>query len=146
MKRKTGFQAWFDASRDDVARVFTNLGDGLEDGKLNWEAISIDVPESVEVEIECGADEDDDEYEFEFSMSWDVSAVAEEPATDGADESEAAARDETATAEDGGAAPNNTTTPATGTGPDTPEEAGPSRPADDEPEPGEGNHPADRSF
>jgi len=29
MKQKTGFQAWFDASRDDVARVFTNLGDGL---------------------------------------------------------------------------------------------------------------------
>jgi len=145
MKQKTGFQAWFDASRDDVARVFTNLGDGLEDGNLTWEAISIDVPESVEVEIECGAD-DGEEYEFEFSMTWDASAVAEEPATDGADESAATDRDETATVEDGGAAPNNTTTPATGTGPDTPEEAGPSRPAGDEPEPGEGNHPADRSF
>jgi amphi-Trp domain-containing protein len=142
MKQKTGFQAWFDASRDDVARVFTNLGEGLEDGNLNWEAISIDVPESVEVEIECGAEDDDgDEYEFEFTMSWDASEVAEEPATNGT--AERADDEGTAAVEDGGPGQRATPDAATDPGPEEDKE-GPSRPAPDEP--GEGNHPADRSF
>jgi amphi-Trp domain-containing protein len=142
MKQKTGFQAWFDASRDDVARVFTNLGEGLEDGELNWEAISIDVPESVEVEIECGAD-DDEEYEFEFSMRWDASEVPEEPATNGTAEN--ADEEETAPVEDGGPAPSGTPDAATDAGPSGATE-GPSRPTGDEPQPGDENHPADRSF
>ena len=145
MKQKTGFEAWFDASRADVARVFTNLGEGLEDGKLNWEAISIDVPESVEVEIECGADGDDEEYEFEFSMSWDASEVPEEPATNGAAESAEADEETATTVEDGGPTQRTTPDAATESEPDRDRE-GPPRPAGDEPQPGDEDHPADRSF
>ncbi|MFB6301837.1 MAG: amphi-Trp domain-containing protein [Haloferacaceae archaeon] len=80
MDRDTGFEAWFTASRDDAATLLQNLGDGLADGHIAWETISVPVSEAVDVEVEC--EPEGDRYEFEISMEWeqdgDVSRVEDE--------------------------------------------------------------------